>query len=66
MLNERILRKKEVLSVIGLSDTTLWRMEKTGQFPKRINLGGNSVGWLSSEIQKWIKLKAEKRQGRKI
>jgi prophage regulatory protein len=66
MLNERILRKKEVLSVIGLSDTTLWRMEKTGQFPKRINLGGNSVGWLSSEIQKWIKLKAEKRQDRKI
>jgi len=51
---KRIIRKPELLNIIGLSDPTIWRMEKNGDFPKRMRLGGNSCGWLESEINQWI------------
>jgi len=51
---ERIIRKPELLSRIALSDATIWRMERDGRFPKRIQLGGNSTGWIESEIDAWL------------
>ena len=51
---ERIIRAKEVQSIAGLSRTTLWRLENKGEFPRRVSLGGNSVGWKLSEINRWI------------
>ena len=51
---ERIIRKNELLKMIGLSDATVWRMEKAGTFPKRLRLGGNSCGWFESEINGWM------------
>lgn len=60
-MNERVIRKPELFSKIGLSDATIWRMEKSGKFPKRITLGGNSVGWLKSEISNWLIKKAADR-----
>lgn len=53
--SERILRSKEVQEMTGLSRTTIWRMERKGQFPVRVSLGVNSVGWLFSQIDSWIK-----------
>ena len=50
----RILRKPELLALVGLSDPTIWRLEKLGKFPKRIRLGSNSCGWVSSEILTWL------------
>ncbi len=32
-----------------------WRLERSGEFPKRIRLGGNRVAWLQSEVESWIK-----------
>jgi len=51
---DRVIRKKELLPFIGLSDVTIWRMERAGKFPRRIRLGGNSVGWYESEIIGWM------------
>ena len=51
---ERITRKPELLSRVALSDATIWRMERDGRFPKRIQLGGNSTGWIESEIDAWL------------
>lgn len=58
----RIIRKPELMGIIGLSDVTIWRLEKAGKFPKRIRLGGNSTGWLANEIQQWIDQKAAERE----
>lgn len=54
----QIIRKPELTSMLGLSDPTIWRMEKKGDFPGRIKLGGNSVGWLLCEVEEWIKKRA--------
>lgn len=58
---KKILRKKDVKEITGLSDTTLWRLEKEAKFPRRLQLGGGAVGWLQEEVEGWIeKLAAER------
>lgn len=50
----RILRRKNVRRVTGLSDTTIWRLEKAGKFPRRLQLTANTVGWSEREVRDWI------------
>ena len=56
MQTNRILSLPEVQSVVPYSRSSLWRLEKSGDFPKRIKLtpNGRRVGWKESEIQRWI------------
>ncbi len=49
-----VLRIKAVVKATGLSRTTLWRLERRGDFPKRLRLGPNATGWIESEVQQWI------------
>ena len=58
----RILRKPEVLDMVGVSDATLWRWERDGKFPKRIQLGSNSCGWIEGEILDWVQDRAAERE----
>ena len=55
MDNDKVLRRKQVLELIGLSSSTQWRMEKAGQFPVRIKLGKGSVGWHFTEVEEWLR-----------
>ena len=50
----KILRIQDVKAATGLSRTTLWRMERRGDFPKRCRLGRNSCGWIAQEVEAWI------------
>lgn len=50
-----ILRKREVRKRTGLSDPTIWRLEKKERFPRRVRLtDAGLVGWLEHEIENWI------------
>ena len=49
----KIIGKKELLGKVPVSETTIWRMERKGQFPRRITLAENRVGWFEDEIQTW-------------
>lgn len=62
-MSKKILRLSQVREKVGnVSHVTIWRWEKDGHFPKRIRLGGNSSGWLESEVDKWIEDRAAERQ----
>ena len=50
----KILRLPEVTTLTGLSRVTLWRLERKGQFPVRLRLSANSVGWREDEILDWV------------
>jgi prophage regulatory protein len=50
----RMLRQPEVLQLTGYSETTLWRREREGKFPRRRRLGGNLVAWRSDEVEAWM------------
>lgn len=60
-MDQRIIRKPELFARVGLSDATIWRMEKAGKFPRRVQLGGKSVGWLSGEFDAWLNSRLENR-----
>ena len=50
----KILKQKEVVQLTGLSRVTIWRLEQRGEFPGKIALSPNRVGWLEDEVQDWI------------
>jgi prophage regulatory protein len=54
MNQNKLLRFKEVKQLIGLSRSSIWRLEKSGNFPRRRRLSSLAVGWLSSEVESWI------------
>ena len=53
-MRQRIMRKSEVLDVIGLSYSHLKRLVKSGEFPAPVKLGVRAVGWLSEEVDEWL------------
>lgn len=55
--NERMLSSRHVQERTGLSRTTIWRLEQTNLFPARRTIALRRVGWLASEIDKWMALR---------
>lgn len=54
VVEELLLRDKEVARMIGVSRGTLWRMVKAGLFPPPIRVGLRAVRWRLSEVLEWI------------
>jgi prophage regulatory protein len=50
----RILRRKQVELLVGLSRSSIYQRVAEGTFPKQIHLGPRSVGWLASEVEAWV------------
>ncbi|PPD00866.1 MAG: transcriptional regulator [Hyphomicrobium sp.] len=45
---------KDISSIVGCSLSHIARLEKMGEFPARRQIGSGRVGWLETEILKWI------------
>ncbi|MSQ84997.1 MAG: AlpA family phage regulatory protein [Myxococcales bacterium] len=46
-------RLPQVLAYTGLSRTTIFRLEKAGEFPAHVNLTSRAVGWDSAAVTAW-------------
>jgi predicted DNA-binding transcriptional regulator AlpA len=44
-------RKSIVVERIGLSSTTIWRLERAEKFPKHIQLSATSIGWRACDVE---------------
>ena len=55
----RLLRKPVVVDRVGLSDTTIWRLERAGKFPRSIRISPGAVVWREADIEAWIAERAE-------
>lgn len=53
-MSKKILRRTDVENIVGLSCSTIYRLMDEGKFPRPIRLSQNSVGWLESDIDKWL------------
>jgi prophage regulatory protein len=51
---DRLLRREEVEKRVGLHRSSIWRLERAGDFPKRVRLTGRTVAWRASEVDAWI------------
>lgn len=52
---ERILREEELVQLTGLRPRTIRKLEQDGQFPSRRKITTKSVGWLASEVFRWMR-----------
>ena len=53
-----ILRPKQLANYLSVSVTTIWRMQKEEDFPKKVRLSQRAVGWIESDIALWLKNKS--------
>ena len=56
---DRIMRTDECEHMTGLSESTIWRLEQQGEFPRRRRISKHAIGWLESQVQKWIRERDE-------
>lgn len=50
----RMIRGCRALAeLLGVSDMTVWRWERSGNLPARIKLGPNTIGWKAVDIATW-------------
>jgi predicted DNA-binding transcriptional regulator AlpA len=53
-LNSDLLNRKKLTGLLGISRTTLWRIERNDPtFPKSVNLGIKKALWFPNEITAW-------------
>ena len=51
----------KVQEIVPYSASHIWRLERAGEFPQRVRLGGNRVAWLQSEVSAWVQGKVTSR-----
>lgn len=60
--DNRLIDADELHRLIPFSKMHRWRLEKAGQFPRRIKLpGGRKNFWILREVLAWIEEQAAKR-----
>jgi len=52
---DRLIGITELCRITSLSRTTIWRLERAGNFPRRRKIAPNRVGWIFREAQTWIR-----------
>ncbi|PVM92776.1 helix-turn-helix transcriptional regulator [Caulobacter endophyticus] len=56
----RAIRRTELRKIVPLADTTIYEMERRGEFPRRFPLTRRCVVWDLGEVEAW--LEARKRE----
>ncbi|NDE90126.1 MAG: AlpA family phage regulatory protein [Alphaproteobacteria bacterium] len=54
---QKLLSRKQLKEIIPYSTMQIYRLEKAGEFPKRVKIGKQRVAWLEADVQKWIESK---------
>ena len=50
----RLIRKEALLRLISVSNSTLFRWERDGNFPPRIKIGHKTVAWRIADVENWL------------
>ena len=48
------IRRSQLHAIVPLADSTIYRMEQQGEFPRRFNLTPRCVVWDLAEVQEWL------------
>ena len=51
---DKLIRLKDVLRLVGLSRSTLYRKMGNGTFPESVQLGERVVAWWEGEVREWM------------
>lgn len=50
----RAIRREELRRLVPLADSTIYEMERRGEFPRRFNLTPRCVVWDLGEVEAWL------------
>lgn len=53
-LCQRAVRRRELRRIVPLADTTIYEMERRGDFPQRFYLTSKCVVWDLDEVEQWL------------
>ena len=48
-----LIRRAELRRRVPYSDVHIWRLERDGKFPHRVQLGPHAVAWYEDEVEEW-------------
>lgn len=51
---DRLLRRREVEEITGLSRSAIYRKISEGTFPRPVKIGSTAVRWRESDIEAWM------------
>jgi len=55
----RFIRSREVVEMIGVSRTTLWRMVREGSFPRPVRITERSLGYVLEAVEAWMQARTK-------
>ncbi len=55
----KIINKKQLCEITGLSATTWWRLTRAGLAPGRVKLSAGRVGWRMGDVFDWLSSRTE-------
>ena len=53
-MRDRLLRRREVERITGLSNSSIYRLMPQGKFPERVYVSSKAVRWRESDINDWL------------
>jgi prophage regulatory protein len=59
--SRRILRLPGVIQKSGIQRDSIYRLAKSGQFPRPVKLSERASGWFEDEIDAWLEKRAAER-----
>jgi len=59
----RTIRRRELRQIVPLAETTIYEMERRGEFPRRFNLTPRCVVWDLAEVEAWIEERKQAPRG---
>ena len=59
----RTIRRHELRQIVPLAETTIYEMERRGEFPRRFNLTPRCVVWDLAEVEAWVEERKQAPRG---
>ncbi len=53
-MKDRLLRRRDVERIMGMSRASTYRVIYKGEFPRPVRVGSTAVRWKTSDITAWI------------
>lgn len=50
----KTIRRQQLKEIVPLADTTIYEMERRGEFPSRFYLTSRCVVWELAEVEAWL------------
>ena len=56
----RFIKTRQVLEMLGVSRTTLWRMVQNGSFPQPVQITGRNAHYVLQAVEAWMRARVQR------